>query len=281
MSTAPKPLGPELVDEQAAAARPNTPTPKPQRPLPTDRVTVQRQLDILRAYAAASQQGARQVWNREVSNLAGMTPESVSSCNGFLASLNLIRKSESAWVVSSEVLDFFRAYEWNKDTAPHKLAPAMTASWFGQAITTKLSFRSLAEEEAIAVLAEASAAAPQYLRSLKMLLEFMEVTGVITREGNMLRNASSPATPPPTNAEAKSPEMKNPDVQTPDTSLRPPKLSTAFAQLGEGAMRFNVSFTVDMAEMANWRAERIAAFFSGIAQVLAAKAEVEKSSARE
>ena len=47
--------------------------------------------------------------------------------------------------------------------------------------------------------------------------------------------------------------------------------------LAEGAMRFNVSFTVDMAEMANWRADRIAAFFAGIAQVLAAKAEVEKT----
>jgi hypothetical protein len=278
VSTAPKPLGPELVDEQVAS-RPNA--PKPQRPLPTERVTVARQLDILRAYAAASQQGSKPVGNREVATLAGMTPESVSGCNGFLASLNLIRKSENAWVVSSEVLDFFRAYEWNKETAPHKLAPAMTASWFGQAMTTRLSFKPLTEDEAIAMLAEASAAVPQYLRSLKMLLEFLEVTGVIAREGNMLRNASSPATAPSPNGEAKLPEMKNPDIQTPDTSLRPPKLSTAFAQLGEGAMRFNVSFTVDMAEMANWRAERIAAFFNGIAQVLAAKAEVEKSSTRE
>lgn len=274
MSTAPKSLGPELVEEQAT--RPST-APKPQRQLPTERVTVPRQLDILRAYAAASQHGSKPVGNREVATLAGMTPESVSGCNGFLASLNLIRKSENAWVVSSEVLDFFRAYDWNKDTAPHKLAAAMRESWFGQALTTRLSFKPLAEDEAIAILAELSAAAPQYLRSLKMLLEFLETTGVIVREGTMLRNATSSASAPAT-VDQRPPEMKSPDIQTPEASPRVPKLSTAFAQMGEGAMRFNVSFTVDMAEMANWKADRIAAFFNGIAQVLAAKAEVEKNS---
>lgn len=278
MSTAPKPVGPELVDDQA----PRPSIPKPQRPLPTDRVTVPRQLDILRAYAAASQHGSKPVGNREVSTLAGITSDSISVCNAFLASVNLIRKSENAWVVSSEALEFLRAYDWNKDTAPHKLATPMRESWFGQALTTRLSFKPLTEDEAINLLAAESAAAPQYLRSLKMLLEFLEVTGVVVREGNMLRNGSNAPSPFSPSTEGKVvPDTKTIENQSIDTSARAPKLSTAFSQTGEGAMRFNVSFSVDMAEMSNWKADRIAAFFNGIAQVLAAKAEVEKSSTRE
>ncbi len=43
----------------------------------------------------------------------------------------------------------------------------------------------------------------------------------------------------------------------------------------EGFVRVAVSIRVDMAEFSGWKLERIAAFFAGIAQVLAAKGNVE------
>ena len=41
-------------------------------------------------------------------------------------------------------------------------------------------------------------------------------------------------------------------------------------------MQFNVSVKVNMQEFAGWQAERVTAFFNGIAQVLAAKGALEK-----
>ena len=44
----------------------------------------------------------------------------------------------------------------------------------------------------------------------------------------------------------------------------------------EGAVSFQVGIQVDMQELRGWEADRIAAFFSGIAQVLAAKGGLER-----
>jgi hypothetical protein len=51
---------------------------------------------------------------------------------------------------------------------------------------------------------------------------------------------------------------------------------TSVLQSTAGGVTFNVDVSVDMAEFATWRPERIQAFFRGIAEVLAAKADVEK-----
>jgi hypothetical protein len=52
---------------------------------------------------------------------------------------------------------------------------------------------------------------------------------------------------------------------------------TSFAAPTEGIVQFHVSVRVDMGEFKGWAPERIAAFFGGIAQVLAAKGKVEES----
>jgi len=76
--------------------------------------------------------------------------------------------------------------------------------------------------------------------------------------------------------------LHNTDI--PQTPSNPPPVSEAskraaptFFGTTEGAVNFNVSVRVDMGEFASWKPERIAAFFNGMAQVLAAKADVEKS----
>ena len=48
-----------------------------------------------------------------------------------------------------------------------------------------------------------------------------------------------------------------------------------FHQQPEGLVQFAVSVRVDMSELSTWSPDRIAAFFGGIAQVLAAKGKVE------
>ncbi|HZU29055.1 MAG TPA: hypothetical protein VFA04_26260 [Bryobacteraceae bacterium] len=273
MASHSKAVGPALVTDETATRK-----AKPSKTLPFDRVALAKQLEILRAYAAASAQGTKLVTNSEVASIVGLVAETVSMCNGFLSSIGFIQKSENGWIVSAEVQAFFRAYDWNKESAAQKLAPLLESSWAGQAILPKLSFRPMEEDEAIGQLADAATAGPDYRRNLKMIVDFMEAAAIVQRDGSMLRKRIVTAS-----EGAQSPQTQLPKADSKETTpeqvpqgLRP-KVATTFSQMAQGTMRFNVSFDVDLTEMANWRADRIAAFFSGIAQVLAAKAEVEKT----
>jgi len=266
-SSAKATAGPALV----RPSQKHTVKPKPNRPLPFDRVAFPKQLELVRAYAAASSQGNKPVSNSEVASIAGLAPETVSMCNGFLAAIGFIQKAEGGWLVSPDVMAFFRAFDWNKETASHKLAPLVQASWFGQALIPKLSFRVMEEEEAITLLAESANAGPDYKRHLRMLVDCLESVGLIQREGTQLKLRSLSAVEP------NSPRQEASSASEEPQSMTKAKVVTSFSQLAQGTMRFNVSFDVDLSEMAHWRADRIAAFFNGIAQVLAAKAEVEKT----
>src|SRR6266851_5711450 len=115
-STVKTPAGPELVRESKS---------KPNRVLPFDRVQIIKQLEILRAFAAASNQGTKAVTNVEAAGIVGMAPETLSACNAFFISIGLIQKGDGGVLVSPEVQAFFRAHDWNKDTAAHKLAPLL------------------------------------------------------------------------------------------------------------------------------------------------------------
>jgi poly-D-alanine transfer protein DltD len=173
-------------------------------------------------------------------------------------------------IVAAEVQAFFQASDWNKLTAGHKLAPLIQPSWFGQALITKLSFKQVMEEdEAIEIIAAAAPAGKEHRRALKMLIEWLEASGLVQRDGTQLKSVTAP----PTN-QSRQDAVGESAGESPTPR---PKVATAFSQMAQGTMRFNVSFDVDLSEMANWRPDRIEKFFGGIAQVLAAKAEVEKT----
>lgn len=54
-------------------------------------------------------------------------------------------------------------------------------------------------------------------------------------------------------------------------------VSPSYVHQTAGGVQFQVNVNVDMSEFAGWSADRISAFFSGIAQVLAAKGALEKN----
>jgi formylmethanofuran dehydrogenase subunit D len=140
----------------------------------------------------------------------------------------------------------------------------------------RISFGSLSEDAAISELAEAASAGPDYRKQLRILIDYMLASGLIQREGDQLKRATngtssaSEVIVPLQKAEISKPTEFVPEVQNKG------RVVTAFTQSTEGAVHFNVSVRVEMAEFAGWKPERISAFFSGIAEVLAAKANIEK-----
>jgi hypothetical protein len=277
------------VASQTAAAK--EARPKPAKILPTARVSFPKQLDILRAYAAASGPSNKPVTSEEVGGIVKIAGSTVMLANPFFMDVGFLQKIEQkgeAWKFqpSPEVTNFQRAYAWNADTAPHKLAPRLALSWFAQALLPKLSFGPVDEVEAISILAEKAAAAPEYRPNLKLLIDFMEAAGMVERVEGRIRATQMATTPVDTPAATDG--TSSGDGQPPNTpEARPTSpqrssmVSTSFTQPKQGMVNFHVDFKVDMAEMAGWSADRIAAFFHGIAEVLAAKGTVEQGVTRE
>ncbi len=248
---------------------------RPNKYLPTDRITFSKQLDILRGWAAASGPAGKVVTNNAVADIVKMQASTVSLANAFFVSSGLIVKTEGGSIPCPEVAAFLRAYEWSPETAAQKLAPILQKTWFAEELLSKLAFGPMTENEAVQDLADAAKAAPEYRGQLRILLDYLAAAGLIQRDGNQLKkgqvlgNGSSSA---PIEAPTAPKSDASPSSQD---SLQKSSVPILFGTT-EGAVNFHVSVRVDMGEFANWKPERIAAFFTGIAQVLAAKANIEE-----
>lgn len=268
--------------------------PKPTQVLPSGKITITRQLALLRAYAAISGQNAKPVKTTEVADVAKTQATTISTANAFFVATGMLQRTEGGFVPSAEVLAFQHAYEWDSadTTASHKLAPLIAQTWFAQEILKKLSFGGgrMKESEAITTLAQYASAPPDCKLQVKVLIDYLESSGLVQRDGDELkkgsasvsaahkeRQASAPTgTPPPPPSESEQRDVSHRDAQSPRSSV-----STAFSQMAGGAVQFNVTVKVDMNEFKGWQPDRIAAFFHGIAEVLAAKGGMERDVSNE
>lgn len=244
---------------------------KPLKVLPTDRINFGKQLDILRAYAVASGPSGRAVTNKEVAAIVKMVETTVSLSNAFFTDVGLLARNDGGLVPCPEVFSFQRAHEWNPEGAGQKLAPVISNSWFALALTPRIDFGPLEEEEAVTTLAEAASAPPEYKTQLRILIDYMQAAGLLQRDGSKIKSTRGDQI-------MTSHGEKTASAATEYGREGHPKaaISTTFTQPTEGTVQFHVSVRVDMNEFADWSPERIAAFFGGIAQVLAAKAAIEK-----
>jgi hypothetical protein len=123
------------------------------------------------------------------------------------------------------------------------------------------------ESEAISILAQRATAPKEYRGQLKTLVDYMATCGMISRDGSMLSLVRRrPNEMPP------EPIPEKPVVSTargPDDPGGADLSELPFGQVG--SIKFSVSINVDMTQMAQWEPQRIAAFFTGLAQVIASQ----------
>jgi len=238
-------------------------SPRPKKFLPTDRIGFPKQLEILRAYGVLYDSKHAPVAIVEAGGAAGLKESSAALPNAFFQEAGFLIKGAGGFMPAEEVISYARTHSWDEATAGHKLRPLVEAAWFGQTLLPQLKMGPKDEGQAIAILAEAVAAAPEYKPQLKTLLDYLLVAGSVERDGNLLRVART--------GQAPSLEEK-PDLLKQETSGSGRMDFTQDAQV----MRFNVSFDISMVEISRWPPDRITAFFSGIAQVMAAKGGIEK-----
>jgi hypothetical protein len=273
---------PENEQKPARAARKSKPQrakttakSKPTKTLPNWRIGVAKQFDILRAYGAASQKGTKPVSTEDAASIVKMSPLTVVMANAFLTSVGLLKRTDAgSFLPCQEVLDFLGAYEWDKKTASFKLAPKFKQTWFAEALLPRIQFGDPIEEKsAITILAESAGnVGPEYERELRMLLDFLALSGAIQKDGGQIKQIGKAAAMAPETLQVRAEE-----TVTVNESVRASRVSTGYAaQSPGGGVDFNINVQVDMAEFGGWHPDRITAFFKGIALVLAAKAGIEK-----
>jgi hypothetical protein len=267
--------------DQPAKPEKTTDIAKPNKPLPTVRIAFAKQLDILRAYAAASGPTSKMVVAKDVADIVQMSASTLPLASPFFVDCKLLYRSEGQGMTpASELLEYAHAYEWNKETAAHKLAGPLGKMWFWEALQPRLSFQELTDDQAITILAEKCTAAPEYKSQLRLILEYLDAAGLIKREGGQVRMVKSQQ-PIAAAQPAPGPEKAVAHAEVKPASPQRSSVSTNFAQSNLGGVQFDVSVRVDMSEFAGWQPARISAFFNGIAQVLSAKGMIEQESSKE
>ena len=274
-SPKPKQKAKTAPTKKAAITKPAIAKNKPERFLPTERITFKRQLELLRAYAAASGPTNKPVTNKDVASFVKMTDSTTSMGNAFFTQNGFLAKVGGGFVPAPEVVAFHRANDWNAETASQKLGPLVARTWFADALLPRLSLNALEEEQAVVVLAEAATADPKYRINLKLLIDYLEASGLVSRDGTLVRlnriaaeAASAEAASQPGAA------LNGTEQVTPPTSRG--AIATTFSAPTEASIRFQIDVNVKMDEMGTWTPDRISAFFTGIGQVMAAKGAMEK-----
>jgi hypothetical protein len=245
----------------------------PTKRLPTYRINFAKQLDIIRSYGLKSQNG-KAAHYREVGELVKIHENTVALMIGFMVENGFLERHGISTFATKPVIEFAQAYSWSQETAPRKLAPIIRNTWFGKLLLDKLAFRSMTEDDAVAALAGAVAAGPEYKSQIEMLVDYAVVSGVARREGNqlLLGDEAIASEGLSLRQELAAPVDYKDDPPPPRSTAN---VATSFLTT-EGAVQFHVSIRVSMQEMAGWTPDRISAFFAGLAQVLAAKKGTEE-----
>lgn len=156
-------------------------------PLPSAKLASVKQFNLLKAFAIASGTERRAVTIKQVAEIQGISEGSVSICNPFFDDTRLIEKLGHRFKASAEVLSYFQRLEWNDPDAGKKLAPLLRKTWFAEALVPRLQMNPMNEEAAIHILSDFSGAGSSEKRQLVMVLDYLELAGVIARDGNLIR----------------------------------------------------------------------------------------------
>jgi hypothetical protein len=245
---------------------------QPIKKLPTFRAGFAKQLEALRAYALLSEGGKKPVGYKAIADVIKIHEANVSSMNPFFLENGFIEKIASGYVPTAPVIEFSRRHGWDAATAAQALAPIVINSWFGQALTRRLHFRSLSEDDSVGLLAAQCRANPEAKPQLRVLIDFCEVAGIITRADGKIANVQQQEDVSARPAVAARPEPEpEPELVEPAAPPSRPTTRPTTPDTRQSAINLQIAIDVDLAEMRDWTPDRITAFFSGIAQVLAAK----------
>ena len=196
----------EGQDDEPSQPRAARPSSKLRRVLPTTRGSFKTQVSILKGYGAAAESHGEFVSLGNVADACGLSKDTVSVCNEFFRDVGFLSRQGRRFKPSADVLEFVRASHWNADTAGHVLGQVIRRTWFGQATLTRLTVRALNKVDIVEALAQEAGASVDHKPRVEMLIDYLEFSGVIRRNGDLYEpvregvdaRPDDPPTPPTT-----------------------------------------------------------------------------------
>jgi hypothetical protein len=223
--------------------------------IPTNRLTLAKQVEIIRAYGAAFDTSKGPVGIEDVVKFVGMAAATVSQTNAFLQEVGLIRKDGRRFIPASEVMAMNRLYDVSKERALSKMAPLFEKSWFGAIVIPKLKFRPMAEEDLVHQLFDAATAETQHLQQIRMLIDYLVLVGLVERDGANLKikNGGPEDAPVPATPAAVAPAPTAPQAEAPSTSNEPPPAVLLLNADGSRRVTIKAPPTITKAELTRLR----------------------------
>jgi hypothetical protein len=173
------------------------------RVLPTDRISFENQVELLRAFAAVFESNGRQPVKNEqagevlTKKLSGST---VSQLNGFFCDIGLLSRSDAGnggFIPGAEVIEYNNACQWDESEARLKLRPVFEKTWFHRCLAPRLQLTPQPQATCLALLANESKATPEHNEKLVNLLNFLQLAGIISTAGGTVTLLQNRVAVPP------------------------------------------------------------------------------------
>lgn len=165
-----------------------------EKELPFYNISIEKQIDILKAFAVLREEGKVNVTYKEVAQLTGLHPNSVSGCIKFWKSIGLLDEDNGGHKASDITLTFSKKLDWEEDEAWSIIRTHLAETWFGKLVTLAFKMNSsLSENELIKRIGSASdkmKKSKNVVRSIKLIMELLELSKTLIKksDGNYVLN---------------------------------------------------------------------------------------------
>ena len=186
--------------------------------LPTDRITLDKQIETVRAYAAVfAANGGLPVTNDQAGEIVGLSGSTISQTNGFFNDIGIVARSEdgNGFVPSAEVIEYNNACQWDLTEARAKLRPLFERTWFYRCLVPRLQLAPQSQAICLSLLAGESKAQTEHNERLLNLIGFLEAAGIVSVSGgniSLLQQKSLPAQQKPEEHKTNTPPPNTPKV---------------------------------------------------------------------
>jgi len=250
--------------------------PRAGRPLPTDRLKFDAQVDALKAIATASGYGKESVSAEDIAPYLGIATATAGLNNAFFLDSGLIvRESKGRYKPTEAVNTFARDHGFNPQRAAHGLADTLSRTWYFQTVLRRLDMGKTTRNAMIEALARAAGASSDHQVQLSALLSWLEFAGLIsTDNGDVRVLKGAPVDTSPETAETPETPEKEHAGDTPDHSTGESATAKEDGQRErqpESILSFSFDFSLTASDLQELSPEQIQAVFEAVGKVMAIK----------
>lgn len=243
------------------------------RGIPTDRIKMERQYEILAAIGRLS--SARNSINADsLARVVGgsIAPTTVMLSNRFFADANWITiPAKGQYAATDALVKYARRLDTDTpDRAALELHEPVRRSWFWQVLESHFINGKIRVSDAENMLMDAAEASPGHLPMIRNLITWLEHIGMITADDQFIAVKDSAVTPASDSGQEQDPERTEKPAETGATGAESAKpTERAGDRHPVISLSFEVKITVD--DLAQLSADQITALFAAVGTVAAVK----------